>query len=259
MIDTHAHLTDERLASQIGTVLTRAREVGVTKIIAPSTSLEDARLVVEMIGKYDEVYGLVGVHPENISHLLFDVAHLKNELRALTESSGKIVGIGEIGLDFYYDKEKKSKELQMKVFREQLELAVKMDLPVVIHMREAETETTEILSQIERLPKGQFHCFAGSDTFLKLILDKGFYVSFCGNITYKSAGTLREQVKKVPLDRLLLETDSPYLAPEGQRGSLNEPANVKIIGEYIAKLLDVSPETLIKKTTKNAKCLFFGG
>ena len=138
-------------------------------------------------------------------------------------------------------------------------LAVKIDLPVVIHMREAEAEMRQVLDQMEKLPRGQFHCWAGSEEFLEIVLKKGFYVSFCGNITYKSAEELRRLIKKVPLDRLLLETDSPYLAPGERRGSLNEPANVKIIAEYIAKLLDVSPETLINQTTTNAQCLFFGG
>lgn len=161
-------------------------------------------------------------------------------------------------------------ELQKIIFKGQLDLGVKLNLPVVIHMRDAEDEMREIIKKKKNLPRGQFHCFAGSDEFLKLVLEKGFYVSFCGNITYASAGRLREQVRKVPLKRLLLETDSPYLAPErvpsdslssraDGRGSLNEPANVKIIAEYIAKLLDIPPDTLINQTTANAKWLFFGG
>lgn len=258
MIDTHAHLTDERLASQIDGVLARAKEAGVEKILVPTVGLLDGKQAIELASKHDSVWAMVGVHPEVVSEEGF-LEFARNDMEELVKRSNKVAGIGEIGLDFYYDKEKRSKELQMRVFQEQLELAVKMDLPVVIHMREAEAEMTGILSQSDVLPRGQFHCWAGSDGLLKLILEKGFYVSYCGNITYKSADLLREQVKKVPLDRLLLETDSPYLAPEGRRGSLNEPANVKIIAEYIAKLLDVSPETLINQTTENAKCLFFGG
>ena len=259
LIDTHCHLTDERLADQIDEVLDRARAAGVTKIIAPSTSLEDARKVVEIAGKYDEVFGLVGVHPENVDELRITNYELWEEIRKLVDNSNKIVGIGEIGLDFHYDVEKKSKDRQIAIFQEQLELAVELGLPIAIHMREAEIEMIEVLQRVKRLPAGQFHCWAGSDELLKLVLDKGFYVSFCGNITYKSAENLRKLIKIVPLDRLLLETDSPYLSPESRRGSLNEPANVTILAEYIANLLDLPIETLINQTTANAKCLYFGG
>ncbi|MEK7064757.1 MAG: TatD family hydrolase [Patescibacteria group bacterium] len=240
MIDTHAHLTDERLSSQIEAVLARAKEAGVDKILVPSTGLLDGKKAIELADKYEMIWAMVGVHPE-------------------IGKSKKVVGIGEIGLDFHYDPEKKTKKEQTELFRLQMGLAVKIDLPVVIHMREAEAEMRQVLDQMEKLPRGQFHCWAGSEEFLEIVLKKGFYVSFCGNITYKSAEELRRLIKKVPLDRLLLETDSPYLAPGERRGSLNEPANVKIIAEYIAKLLDVSPETLINQTTTNAQCLFFGG
>jgi len=169
------------------------------------------------------------------------------------------VGIGEIGLDFHYDREKRGKTLQLEIFKGQLDLAVKLKLPVAVHMRDAEEEMRGILKTSSSLPAGQFHCWSGSDELLGLVLEKGFYVSFCGNITYKSADLLREQAKKVPLDRLLLETDSPYLAPGERRGSLNEPANVKIIAEYIADLLGVSSETLINQTTANTQCLYLLG
>ena len=281
MIDTHAHLTDERLASQIDAVLARAKKAGVTKIIVPSTTLKDARVVVEIAGKYNEVFGLVGVHPENI----FDLNHSSkpgsqghpresgdlyrfpiesgmtavSELTELIKSSNRVVGIGEIGLDFHYDREKRGKTLQLEIFKGQLDLAVKLKLPVAVHMRDAEEEMRGILKTYSSLPAGQFHCWSGSDELLGLVLEKGFYVSFCGNITYKSADLLREQVKRVPFDRLLLETDSPYLAPGGRRGSLNEPANVKIIAEYIADLLGVLSETLINQTTANAQCLYLLG
>ncbi|MBI2310798.1 TatD family hydrolase [Candidatus Collierbacteria bacterium] len=264
LIDTHCHLTDEGLASQMDEVLSRAKEVGVTKIIAPSTSLEDAKEVLEIADKYDEVFGLVGIHPENISEKRFlDYARndkdLVDELSRLVKSSKKVVGIGEIGLDFHYDVEKKSKDRQIAIFQEQLELAVELDLPVAIHMRDAEVEMGRVLEQMEKLPSGQFHCWAGKEGFLKMVLNKGFYVSFCGNITFKSADNLRELIKIVPPGRLLLETDSPYLSPEPRRGSLNEPANVTILAEYIANLLDLPIETLINQTTANAKCLYFGG
>lgn len=256
LIDTHCHLTDEGLADQIDEVLGRARAAGVIKIISPSTSLDDARKVVEVADKYDEVFGLVGVHPEEIEHLTFDIEYLKNELKKLGKSSRKIVGIGEIGLD---SKTQNNMELQKIVFKEQLELAVELGLPVAIHMREAEAEMIEVLGSMKKLPAGQFHCWAGSEELLKKVIELGFYVSFCGNITFKSADNLRRLIKIVPPDRLLFETDSPYLSPEPRRGSQNEPANVTIIAEYIANLLGSPIETLINQTTANAKCLYFGG
>ena len=258
MIDTHAHLTDERLSSQIEAVLARAKEAGVDKILVPTTGISDGKKVIELAEKYSQVYAMVGIHPESVLEKGF-LGFARNDVEELVRRSNKVVGIGEIGLDFHYDPEKKTKKEQTELFRLQMGLAVKIDLPVVIHMREAEAEMRQVLDQMEKLPRGQFHCWAGSEEFLEIVLKKGFYVSFCGNITYKSAEELRRLIKKVPLDRLLLETDSPYLAPGERRGSLNEPANVKIIAEYIAKLLDVSPETLINQTTTSAQCLFFGG
>lgn len=259
LIDTHCHLTDEKLAGNLEEVLLKANEAGVKKIVVPSTSLEDSKNVVKIAEKYVEVFGLVGIHPENIAHLSFSIAQLRGELAKLAGSSEKVVGIGEIGLDFHYDTKKKGKDAQIGLFKAQMELAIKLNLPVAIHMREAEEEMKGIITSSERLPRGQFHCWAGSEGLLKLVLDKGFYVSFCGNITYPSADNLRGLAKLVPLDRLLLETDSPYLSPEPVRGSVNIPSNVKILAEYLANLLRIPVETLINQTTKNAKCLYLLG
>ena len=262
MIDTHAHLTDERLASQIDAVLARAKEAGVDKILVPTVGILDGRKAIELAEEYEAVWAMVGVHPESVDLYRFPIESgmtVVSELTELIKSSNKVVGIGEIGLDFHYDREKRGKTLQLEIFKGQLDLAVKLKLPVAVHMRDAEEEMRGILKTSSSLPAGQFHCWSGSDELLGLVLEKGFYVSFCGNITYKSADLLREQAKKVPLDRLLLETDSPYLAPGERRGSLNEPANVKIIAEYIADLLGVSSETLINQTTANTQCLYLLG
>lgn len=260
MIDTHCHLTEERLMADIEGVLERAKENGVEKIIVPGTSVEDSMKVIGLTEKYEEVYGVVGVHPEEIAHCTFDIAHLKR----LVAGNKKIVGIGEIGMENYErtqgienSRKMANLEIQVEIFRMQLELAVEMNKPVVIHNREANKEIMEVMNSMRVLPRGQFHCWAGDEEMLSWALDKGFYVSFCGNITFKSASNLREMVLKVPLNRLLLETDAPYLSPEPKRGSLNEPANVKITAGYIAKLLDVSITELDRITTENAKCLFF--
>lgn len=251
LIDTHCHLTDERL-SDTEAVLRQAREAGVEKVIMPSTSVADAKKAVEIAEKFEQ-YCLVGIHPEEIEKVTEEAI---TELRDLIQSSRRVVGVGEIGLDFYYDKEKKTAEKQREFFRKQMDLALENNLPVAIHMREAEEEMTEELLRRESLPSGQFHCFAGSQEFLRLILEKGFYISFAGNVTYKSAESLRSLLKMVPLERLLLETDSPYLSPEPRRGTVNTPANVKITAELIASILEKELNLLTEITTKNAKCLY---
>lgn len=267
LIDTHCHLTDKKLVNQVDEVISRAHEAGVERMIVPAVGLLDGKKATGLAEKYESVWAMVGIHPEVLAgetipeyrdEWLAAGGDWMNRVRELARSSDRVVGIGEIGLDFFYDKEKRSQEIQMRIFQEQLELATELALPVAIHMRAAEAEMRQLLDQMEKLPKGQFHCWAGSEEFLDKVLAKGFYVSFCGNITYKSAGKLRELIKKVPLDRLLLETDSPYLAPEGRRGSVNEPSNVKILAEYIAELLEVPFSTLINQTTRNAQCLYFG-
>ncbi len=268
LIDTHAHLTDKKFAGLLDQVLAEAKKAGVERILIPTTGILDAKKAVELAREHQEVWAMAGIHPEvladetNTEHREEWLAADGDWIKRLEETinkSDRVVGIGEIGLDFYWDKEKTSKKLQLEIFQGQLELALKLDLPVVIHMRGAEAEVAAILRSTKKLPRGQFHCWSGSKEFLDLALTKGFYVSFCGNITFKSAGDLRELAKIVPLDRLLLETDSPYLAPEPKRGSVNTPSNVKILAEYLANLLGIEPETLINQTTKNALCLFFAG
>lgn len=253
LIDTHCHLTDSKF-SNVKEVIADARKAGVEKIFMPSGSVKDAKRTV-LLAEQEGLYAMVGVHPEEIESVL-DIDLMIYELEEINSKSNRVIGIGEIGLDFYYDKEKKTKEKQVEIFVAQMNLAVRLRLPVVIHMREAETEMKEIMENMESLPRGQFHCFAGSEDFLKYVLDKGFYVSFAGNISYKSASELRRLLALVPLDRLLLETDSPYLAPEPARGSLNTPANVKIIATVIAKELNLDSDKIIEITGKNALCLY---
>jgi len=262
LTDTHCHLFDERFGD-VGAVIARARESGVKKIIVPGLDIETSRRAVELAEKYDELYAMVGVHPEIVSDKDKILALLRKEkvffeLEKLIKSSKKIVGVGEIGMDFYRDRERKTKEMQINLFRAQLELAAELDLPVMIHMREAEEEIRSQKGLTLLGLRGQFHCWGGSGKMLEWVLESGFYVSFCGNVTYKSAGELREMLKTVPPDRLLLETDGPYLVPEPLRGKekVNEPKNVKIIAEFIAKTKDVDIDKLTDITTENARCLY---
>lgn len=232
-------------------MIKKALKEGVEKIIVPSTNLKDIKTVIELVKKYEGTYALVGIHPEHVEEI-----ERIEELKALVGSSKKVVGIGEIGLDFYSDKEKKTKLEQMKLFKVQLELARELGLPAMIHNRVAEEEMVEVLESVDKLPKGQFHCWSADKKFLEYVLKKGFYVSFCGNITYKGNDLLRMLLKEVPLNRLLLETDSPYLPPEPLRGRINEPGNVKITAKFIANALEMSLDTLINQTTKNSLCLY---
>jgi TatD DNase family protein len=255
-IDTHTHLTDGKFVDVERTIL-NASLVGVQKLIVPTTSISDLDRAIALADKHEDVFVLAGVHPEDVDSV-DDLTSMVNNLRDRILGNKKVLGVGEIGLDFYWDKEKKTKDRQLEIFRAQMRLALEVNKPVAIHMRDATEEMTGVLSEVEgAIPRGQFHCFAGDEEFLKHVLNLGFYVSFAGNITYKTAGKLRELVHKVPLDRLLLETDSPYLSPEPLRGQTNEPANVKIIAEFIAKELGVEIKKLAEITSKNALCLLF--
>ena len=251
IIDTHCHLSDERLLSEIDAVISRAKRNSVGLIINPTTNWEQMEIAAQISVEHPEVYWLVGIHPEDVESCLFDKEKFLNFL-----GKEKVLGIGEIGLDFFRDTEKRTSAIQRELFRAQMAVATEKNLPVAIHMREAEAEMIEELKQMEIIPKGQFHCFAGSEGFLNFVLKKGFYVSFAGNVTFKTAQKLRSLLQKVPLDRLLLETDSPYLSPEPVRGTLNEPANVKILAEFIANVKNIDMHSLINQTTKNAKCLY---
>lgn len=253
LIDTHCHLTDAKI-TDVKKAIEEAKSAGVEKIFIPSTSIADSERAV-IIAEQEEQYAFVGVHPENVDGVK-DIDQMVRDLENLTGKSNRVIGIGEIGLDHYWAKERKTFEKQVEVFKAQMKLALLLKLPAVIHMRDAEEEMIRILHEMGELPKGQFHCFAGSESFLKSVIEKGFYVSFAGNITYKSAQGLRNLLKIVPLDKLLLETDSPYLAPEPVRGTVNSPRNVKIIATAIAKELVLDTQKIIELTGKNALCLY---
>lgn len=256
LVDSHCHLTEERLEKRLDEVLDGMRLAGVERVMTASGSVEDSRKIVGLVKKFQEVDGVIGVHPEVVIKDFLDVEEEMRKLRRLVEKERKTIkGIGEIGLDFYHDKEKKSKERQMRLFEEQLRLAMEEGLPVVIHMREAEEEMVEVLKDFDEI-RGVFHCWSGSEEFLRFVLGRGFYVSMAGNVTFNNADELRKLVGLVPKDRLLLETDSPYLSPEPVRGRLNEPKNVKILAKFVAGLRKVETQGLIKQTGKNYLCLF---
>mgnify|MGYP005851361269 CR=1 FL=1 len=255
MIDTHAHLSDQAFEGRLDQVVKSAKDVGVERIIVPSVDLEDAIKVKGIAQRYQGVYAQVGVHPEKVINDP-DFKLRDDEMVRLIKDGEKVVGIGEIGMDFYWDRQKKTRKRQIELFNKQLELAVAMDLPVVIHMRDAEEEVTEVIKSLDIVPRGQFHCWSGGVDFLNLVIDKGFYVSFGGNVTYKKNEHLVSLVKQTPIERLVLETDAPYLAPGELRGRMNEPKNVRIVASFLAGLYEKSIEEINEITSKNALVLF---
>jgi TatD DNase family protein len=245
MIDCHCHLTSRKY-EDVGEVVRRAKEAGVKKIITAGSNLKDSKRVIEITEGYKEVYGVVGVSPgEKFVEIEVFKELLKNE---------KVVGIGEIGLDLYWNKIKIEEEKTL--FKKQLELAVEVDKPVVIHNRLAKKEIREVFSQLKTLPRGMFHCWSGDEDFLKYVLERGFFVSLAGNITYKSNGDLLKVAKKAPLERILIESDGPYLSPEGKRGEINEPGNVRITAQFLADEFGKTFEKIEEVININVKSLF---
>lgn len=234
LIDTHCHLT-KRFWEDSTDIIAWAKEAGVEKFVCVGTNFEDSAEAIKVANKFEGVYASVGIHPEETC----DDWEKFEELI----SKPKVVAIGECGLDY-----KVGLPGQKEVFLKQIELAKKLNLPLIIHCRDAQEDMSKIDLTANR---GVFHCFAGG-----INIPDSFYVSFAGNVTFKNAPNLREIAKTIPLEKLLLETDSPLLAPEPVRGSKNSPKNVKIIASLLSELKGVSVEELEKITSENAARLF---
>jgi TatD DNase family protein len=250
-IDTHAHLFYSNFEGEVDQVIKRAQESGVDYIIVPATDLTTAKQVIEMTEKYDMVYGAVGVHPHETNE--WDSSFI-NEIESLA-SHKKIVAIGEIGLDYYYDYSPKEK--QIEAFKTQIDLALKLDLPIVVHNRDSNEDMMKIISSYCGSGlKAQFHCFNGSMEDAIELMHMGYMISFTGNITFKKADQLREILKSIRIDQLLIETDSPFLTPEPNRGKRNEPSYVKYVAETLAEVHGISLEEVGRITSFNAFRLF---
>lgn len=249
LIDTHAHLDFPEFDQDRDAVISRAKEKGVEFIINIGSSLEGSQRSLELAKKYDSVYATVGIHPHEADNINQKAVGIIRNLA----SKEKVVAIGEIGLDYFKNFSKA--ENQRPLFISLLEVAKELNLPLVIHSREAQADTLKMLKPL--LPhKAVIHCFSGDENFLKECLDAGFFISFTCNVTYKKAQNLRDIVKITPLERIFLETDAPYLSPEGLRGRRNEPANVGILAEEIAKIKQISVEELADVTTRSAREFF---
>ncbi|MFC1627225.1 TatD family hydrolase [Patescibacteria group bacterium] len=289
-IDTHCHLNFKVFDNDYKKVIKRAFEAGVEKIIVPGTDLESSKRAIEIAEEFEGVYATVGFHPHHVKGLNKIDEKIVNELRSLAKNKN-VVGIGECGLDYYvYQKtkypsttlriNKKSKNLQKRLFGMQIQLAKELDLALVIHNREADEDVLDTIDHFcksastsrdradNKYPKGVLHCVSGSREYVKKALEMGFYVGVDGNVTYDKK--VEELAKEIPLDRVLLETDSPFLLPEPIRSERrrksasntsrdklrNEPISVKIVAEFIARLKNTSFRQVEKETTENAERLF---
>lgn len=266
MIDVHCHINFKAFAQDYDKVIKDALADGVTKIINVGTQVSSSQRAVELAKEYDNLYAIVGVHPHHADKDEIKDNWLENLETLAANKENKVVAIGEIGLDNYRYKSNGIADplLQKDVFIQQIQLASKLKLPIQIHNRHAGAEILEILSyyKTDLLPvSGMFHCMSGDVAFLKKVLNLGFYVGFDGNSTYKGLAPgetteLSELIAYAPLDRIVTETDSPYLTPEPYRGSRNVPSYVILVGNFIAKVKGIPAIQVADQTAKNASTLF---
>jgi len=252
LIDTHCHLTFEQLTGDIEAVLARSIAAGITCWITVGTDPQQNRKAVELTNKFKNMYAAVGIHPHDARDV---TAETLTELKELAKNE-KVVALGETGLDFHYNHSSPSD--QKRAFAAQLKIAKELNLPVIIHCREAFDETMEILDQYGRGIKGVvFHCYSGSAAQAKIILDYNFYISFTGVVTFKNAGLIRKAAEIVPTDRLMLETDCPYMSPEPMRKQkINEPALMIHTAKYLAELKQTDFVDFADAVTAASKSFF---
>lgn len=256
-VDSHCHIDGEAFDADRDEIIKRAEDAGVKMMLTIGTGNPhngEIERAVEIAEKYENVFASIGVHPHDAS--TYD-DKAEQHLTNLAKSSKKVVAWGEIGLDYYYDHS--PRDIQREVFRRQIKTAKELGLPVIIHSRDADVETVEILTEeyAENLGRGGvMHCFGGSAETAQDLMKIGFMISFAGNVTFKKAENLREAARVVPLEKLLIETDCPFLAPVPFRGKRNEPAFVVETAKFLADFYGVSLEELASQTTKNFKDFF---
>ncbi|MFE4353397.1 TatD family hydrolase [Peribacillus butanolivorans] len=251
LFDTHVHVNAEQFNEDLEDVIERAQEAGVNNMVVVGFDRPTITRAMELIETYEFMYAAVGWHPVDAIDMT------EEDLKWIEELSShpKVVAIGEMGLDYHWDKSPKA--IQMEVFRKQIQLAKKVCLPIIIHNREATADIVNILKEEEASEVGGImHCFSGSAETAMECIDMNFYISLGGPVTFKNAKKPKEVAAAVPLDRLLIETDCPYLAPHPYRGKRNEPSYVKLVAEQIAEIKQLSVEEVSKATTDNAKKLF---
>lgn len=247
-VDTHSHIDFEEIQNDFSYVLNKCEEVGVKKIIVPGVTQEDTPRVIKLAQKYDNIFAMVGIHPSE-AQKWNDTSY---DYFKECAKNPKVVGIGEIGLDYYWDKS--FNDVQQDVLRKQIQLAKEVKKPICIHDRDAHADTLRILKEENAKEVGVvLHCFSGSVEFMQECVKEGFYIALGGVVTFKNAIKPHEVAKAVPLERLMLETDAPYLTPTPHRGETNFPYYIPLIAEYIANLRGISVEEVANITTKNAE------
>ena len=250
MIDSHCHLDHEPLFSNLNQVLLRSKETGIEKILTICTTKESFKNILNIIQSDSMIYGTFGIHPHESSKNILT----KEEILKEISLNKKIIGVGETGLDFYYNNS--DKDSQIKSFKSHIDAAVQLNIPLIVHSRNAENETYELLKRSKCL-KILMHCFTGSDSFAENLIPLGAYFSASGIITFSNSKSLQETFKKIPLDKLLIETDSPFLAPVPMRGKKNEPSYIQYTLDKLADLKNINKSKLDKITTNNFNKLFF--
>ena len=252
MIDSHCHLDHEPLKSDLSNIIKRSKDVGIEKLLTISTSVESFQKIKNIINEDEIIFGTIGIHPHETDNNEISIDYIVKNF----EENPKIIGIGETGLDFYYNNS--DKEKQIKSFKKHIVASIKTNSPLIVHSRNAEDETFEILNkyQGEKL-KILMHCFTGSKNFAEKLLKLNAFFSASGIITFKNSMDLQETFKILPLEKILIETDSPYLAPVPNRGKKNEPSFLSYTAQKLADIKDVSKKEITKITTKNFNNLFF--
>lgn len=247
--DTHTHLDDARFADDRAEVIQKVRDAGVTLAVNIGADMKSSETSVALAEQYDFIYASVGVHPEDVTHLT------EADMDRLAELAQhkKVVAIGEIGLDYHYDDV--PKELQKKWFLRQIQLAQKLELPYIVHDREAHGDVLEIIRESGYF-RGVMHCYSGSAEMAQELLKLGFYISFAGPVTFKNGKKAQEVAKQIPIERILIETDSPYLTPEPYRGQRNDSSMVQFVARKIAELKGITAAEAARITMENGKRFF---
>ena len=251
IFDSHAHYDDEEFDNDRKEVLEELKNEGEIGIMNCSSSYKSIAKTCELINTYDFIYGAVGIHPENADEFKDEML---DEFKDIIKKNPKVKAIGEIGLDYYWD-ENPDKEIQKDVFRKHMKLAEELNLPVIIHDRDAHEDTLNIIKEFPNV-KGVVHCFSGSVEFAKECLKLGYYIGVTGVVTFKNAKKVVKVVKEVPVERLLVETDCPYMAPEPNRGKRNKSSYIKYVIEKISEIKEINPKEFNLKVNENLQNLF---
>ena len=248
LIDTHAHI--DMIEEPIETILEEMDSHGVKKVVIPSVEIDSTEKIIKIAESNDNIFAMIGIYPSETKNYSQDIENKMIELA----KHPKVVAVGEIGLDYYWDKS--FNDIQKECFIKQIKMANSLNLPIVVHDREAHKDCFDIIKEHNKNSKILFHCFSGSVEFMRECVKQGWYIALGGVVTFKNAVKMKEVAKEIPLEKLVLETDSPYLTPVPFRGKTNHPAYVKYVAEEIAKIKNISLEEIIHHTSANAEGFF---